>query len=464
MKQHTPIRFGLMIAGFILLANPVPLLMDILPDALGYLFLYIALWGVSQRLSYFEESAIAFRRLALLALSKHIIGFICIGIAASSSFNEGAIIPVAAIAYAVGELCLLLPAVRSLFAGFYHLGERWDCHASILPFGKKNTTPETVEWMTIIFFCFRVAMSTLPECILAMVADEDKTGRWILLAYGLAAALAFLLVLVFAIAWAKHLVRYLSVVRASAEASPTYSELGYIIRPEANVSRYRTLSLALMLFALGAILTLDVMIDKVSIVPDYLAGALLLLAALFLVRTKLAGRPLFILCGCYTTFAVVFEVLQARYYEMHLTPENALVYDDALTDYIALIAFAILAELLLIACLVLFYRTFRLVNASLVCLKDTSGDLLLKKRTQQSLSRLSVAHLVLGIAYALAAAARPFIHLSYVRSETVEGIIYEPRLAWYPHAVLLLGVLWCILTLILTARLREECHASLTEE
>ena len=123
-----------------------------------------------------------------------------------------------------------------------------------------------------------------------------------------------------------------------------------------------------------------------------------------------------------------------------------------------------MAELLLIACLVLFYRTFRQVNASLVCLKDTSGDLLLKKRTQQSLSRLSVAHLVLGIAYALAAAARPFIHLSYVRSETVEGIIYEPRLAWYPHAVLLLGALWCILTLILTARLREECRASLTEE
>ena len=463
MKKHTPIRFGLMIAGFVLLANPVPLLMDFMPDALGYLFLYIALWGVSQHLSYFEESAIAFRRLALLALSKHLIGFLCLGIAASSAFNEGAIIPVAAIAYAVGELCLLLPALRSMFAGFYHLGERWGCRASILPFGKKNTKPETVEWTTILFFCFRVGMSTLPECILAMVADEDKQGSWVLIAYGLVAALAFILTAVFAFVCMKRLISYIKVVRASAETSPNYGELGYITRPEAGVSRYRTISLALMLFALGALLTLDVRVDKVSVIPDYLAGIAVLLAAVFFVRTGTARRPLLVLSGCYTLATIVHEALQARYYDLHLTPENAIVYDAATRDYIGVIVSAIIAEGLLIATLCLTFGVFSHINTSLVCIKDTSGNFLLKKQTQKSIATLSVSHLVIGILYALASAARPFIHLSYVRSETVEGFIYEPRLAWYPHAVLLLGALWWVLTLVLAARLREESHASLVE-
>lgn len=464
MKKQTPIHFGLLWAGFVLLANPVPMLFDLLPDALGYLFLYIALRGISHNLSYFSECRRAFRNLAWLTLSKHIVFFLTLKIAAASSFREGAILSVGAIAYGIAELCLLLPAVRSLFAGIYHLGERWDCTAAILPFGKRGQRPEGVEWLTLIFFCFRVGMSTIPECILAFVTDEDKVGRHVLIAYGIVALVAFLLVTIFAVVFLKQLKAYLSVVKTAAEGSSTYLELGHCTPLTAAKLQLRHLSLGLLLVVIGTLFTLDISIDHISILPDYLAGVAFLGGILFLGLALGDGRKGVILAVGYIATALLHEILLGSYYDAFLTPETATYHPEAKTLYLFVILSAILAEGFLIPCLVRVRRCFIRINDTLVCTKDTTGDTLLQKQTRREVRVLSLLHLVLGIVTAVASALKPLSYLSYVKAETVEGFVSEPRLAWYPHAVVLLGVAYLCLTLYLAHRLRAESYISLDED
>ena len=63
-------RMGLWLPAVILLSNPYLHVLDLMPDAIGYVLLLIALRRVSALDESFGEVARAFRRLALLSVAR----------------------------------------------------------------------------------------------------------------------------------------------------------------------------------------------------------------------------------------------------------------------------------------------------------------------------------------------------------------------------------------------------------
>ena len=130
-KQKTALqkinwRMGLWLPALILLSNPYLHTIDLMPDAIGYALLLIALRRVSVMDESFGEVARAFRRLALLSVAR-MVGLVWVYSATSAS-ERPTLILIICFVLGVLELMTILPACHQLFRGLSYLGTRLDGH------------------------------------------------------------------------------------------------------------------------------------------------------------------------------------------------------------------------------------------------------------------------------------------------------------------------------------------------
>lgn len=461
--KKTPIRWRFLVAGMILLANPVPALIDLVPDALGYLFLVLALTDASVGVGHFEEARTRFRHLAWLTLTKLPACLAVWGIAASSSFHEAAIIPVAAIAYGIGELCLLLPAVRALFRGFYHLGERLECPVALAPYGKRGTyRPENLETLTLAFLIFRVAMGTLPELLLARVSEEEISAIRVLTGYGFAAILACLFVSVLAGIWLSRAIPYFRAVGVASEGSAPLACLIAQHTEGEGTRILRTLSRLTVCLVAGAVCTLDLRLDGSDLLPDLLGAVFFCLFGYLAHRRAGGGKPILWVGGAYLLATLAETVFSALYYAEYSSPSHAGLYERAENLYARVTVSSLAAQLLLACLTVLLLRALLGAGIPYVGLKETFGHTL-RDRTVRTLTRHGWINAALGVLSALVGAGYHLTVTDYVRVEQVEGWGQIPRLDWYPSLMTAVTLVWVLHLGYVCSRIREEARLSFEE-
>lgn len=117
-------RMGLWLPAVILLSNPYLHVLDLMPDAIGYVLLLIALRRVSALDESFGEVARALKRLTLLSVAR-LGGLVWIYTATSAS-EQPTLILILCFVFGVLELMTILPACHQLFRGLSYIGTRLD--------------------------------------------------------------------------------------------------------------------------------------------------------------------------------------------------------------------------------------------------------------------------------------------------------------------------------------------------
>ena len=274
------VRFGFVFIGMLFFCNPYFAVIDILPDFIGCLLIYVGLSRVSLIQSSMKEARTAFLKLALVDLLKTVALLIVFG--AGNPKEQATALLLTGFSAAAVELMFLIPAMRNLFDGFSDLAITYDCVSLYANTQGKLSLTERIQKLTILFLIVREVLCLLPE-FAALTQSADYTSFWSQLYdhIGVMRVLSFILVSVAGICWlvalSRFFVKLLKEKAALAKMSETY-RAHFTDHPGIAIER-RHASAFILLFA-GSLFLIDFYLDFRNVIPDTAAGILLFVASL----------------------------------------------------------------------------------------------------------------------------------------------------------------------------------------
>ncbi len=325
--------FGCLIAGFILLFNPVVHVVDILPDAIGFFLIAAALTKTSYYLGYMEKARELFIKLALVECVK----FFSIVFIPNTS---GTVKVLLAFVFGVAELLLFIPAVNSFFDGLGMVGMLYDGGDSIYRErynGKKQRDALSYTKNGILFFyVFRVCATLLPELTELEMYDylgEVKAIQNSLVYYKPAIyVILWIFTIIFGIKYIVRIVGYFGgLARDKALVSALDEKFTKDVLPRKTLFIAKNMKNALFIFAFSAGFDFLLSFDGVNVFVGVISSALLIVASV-IVKKYISGAVCVIpVTAVRAALSIVNFVLQIRYfaeYEVEAVNWISTAYDQ----------------------------------------------------------------------------------------------------------------------------------------
>lgn len=180
-------RIGMLIAGFIMLCNPVVYLIDVFPDVIGVALIILSLTKVSYLVGKLERARMLFQKL-LIVEAINIFAFPLVAVTYESDKATMALL----LAFAIGvvELIFFIPAVVHLFDGISDNGIAFSDNSLFAVKKVKRLVRDPITGVRtmvereksiltgtrnfiIIFYILRICASVLPE----LTSLDDGTIR-----------------------------------------------------------------------------------------------------------------------------------------------------------------------------------------------------------------------------------------------------------------------------------------------
>ena len=467
MKRKTVIGWGLILAAGVFLLNPSPMLIDLLPDVIGFLLLRFALRRVASIMPSFEDVLDTENKLLLVTALRIPALFIMLGIWGKYA-NQRALIAVCCLVFAVIELCYLIPWVRRLFSAFYRLGEQYGCNAALETTGKHfRIAPEKLELMTIVFFCVRQALSCLPEMALVPLNDGtvEYSVNWNTLYIPLM-LIAAVIVLVFGIVWFCYFAAYIRRMASVAETDTLLSEMS-VNQQATRRSRFVTLKSATLLYLLGAAATFDIYLDGMNYTPDIIAALFFCASGVTLVRFtgEKKAKWAWIVPLIWGVAALSHTILFQHFFDEFALGASERI-ESARVAYNHVLFSAFANEVLMAVSSILLFLMFLKVIKNDIFSPDIDPHFApVMQKTKKSLTVQSVIMTVFACLTAVASFVYELTlgNTATVRidSEYTTRFLTLPVLDWFPLVVWSVGGIWFFLSLWVVCRLRDEAEANL---
>lgn len=333
--KNSILRFGLLILGFVFLANPNINIIDILPDAIGCLLIYAAIFKAGDLYSEMEEAKRGFLTLFWISVSK-LPAFLLMFWITGVSVDETTIRLVFAFCYAVAETVFGIRAFRLLFDGFGYIGTRRDGGAFLyyrvvreertkqLKNGKVKTIPariwrlESLAGATNVFLIAKAALYTLPEVTTLAsqnsLGDITPEGRALVNFYPLLVGMAVVLGCIFGIVWLYKICAYVSRIAKErdffADLTADYEST---VLPRRGIFAVRRINIFSMFVSAAAILSADLYLDTVNRLPDFLSAILFFIAACVVAREIGGAKWLKLASLAYLATSLATFVLMLRF-------------------------------------------------------------------------------------------------------------------------------------------------------
>ena len=167
---------GLFAAGAVFLFDPFISVVDLLPDALGYLLMLVGLYRLSDLDERLAEACKGLRYLALIGVARLVSLFLTFGLV---SPNEQPVF-VLLILFTLGVLdcIILIPMWKNFCGGILYLGSRNDATTMFDREGRggytlRRNSAERYTAYTVAFFVLREVLAVLPELT---VLSHEKGG------------------------------------------------------------------------------------------------------------------------------------------------------------------------------------------------------------------------------------------------------------------------------------------------
>jgi uncharacterized membrane protein len=108
-KVKKNLGIGMLITAAFFLFNPNVVIIDILPDFIGYIFLILGIYQLSDINYYFEESLKLFKRMLVVSLIQFFSIFLVMGILPTREISSALML--LAFTFGALELLLLIPGL-----------------------------------------------------------------------------------------------------------------------------------------------------------------------------------------------------------------------------------------------------------------------------------------------------------------------------------------------------------------
>ena len=449
-KRCSLISFPLLFLGLLFLLNPPVNLIDLLPDAVGYLCLFFGVRGAAAHFPYFDELKNGFHKLFWLSLSK-LPAFLLFALVYGGNTSERSLITVLALGYFVVELLFLLPVFRTFFRAFSYLGERYGVKAAE---GRVKGDGDAVLSFTTVFLVIRGALSFLPELLFLPVRDAIESSAATVdfqQYYVVAVALAQILGIILGIAWYLKIRRYM----AGLSADETLREL--LIRTAAETppalrrarDGYARLYAAFTLTAVGIGLHLNPVFDGINVFPNFLA-ALAFLVAIWLFAPFVSKRIAWlaaVAAALYTAASSVSYALETsfltQYDAMDLGRVKAADQLHAACETAAFITAAV--GILSVAAL--FFLVFCVLSHAVAIAEDAAYKGVRGEALTASHKKPLGFSAAIGIFTVLTTALNIWIRRFTVRVEANEGVlgtstVVVQEFGWFWLVPTVLAFLW----------------------
>lgn len=313
------VGWGGIAASLIIFFNPDIGLVDILPDFIGYMLLCAATAKLSDIDDRISEARALLIKMLYVSLAKFAALFIVYGVIPVT--DRAVTTLLVSFVYSSLELFFLLPAIVKLFEGILHLASMQGGEAVYTPArvlrrrrGRgevyQTTRTESIRRNTILFIIFRAAMRTLPEfASLSSQGYDDSFAGQLYKYLGLFRGGAAVFMLIAGLLWLIGGMRYLALLRRDRiwleKLNLKYERE---IASQTDRPARRAVKVAFGLFGAAAILSLDMTLDNINILPD-IFPALALLAGLLIIRKYVKGGRLAIIsASLYAVATVAGEV------------------------------------------------------------------------------------------------------------------------------------------------------------
>ncbi len=307
------------LAGACFLFEPYIGVIDILPDAIGYLFLFLGLYRFADLDERLGEALKGARNLALVGIARWVAMFLALGFVSPS--EQPVFMLLALFSLAVLDCIVLIPMWKNVCGGLLYMGSRYDATAMFdrRKAGGKQGTYNAVEKYTavsIAFFVLHEALAVLPELT---VLTHEKGGAELGQGthyydyVGFFRGVGILCSLVLGIIWLIITVRFIRKLKGD---KPFFARLAEKYSTEIltrhDMWAMRSVRASMVCLITASVLSLDFYLDGVNILPDFLAAALLFLSVWF-VRPYMGKNPLLLtVTGAFGVVSVFPWVMQIR--------------------------------------------------------------------------------------------------------------------------------------------------------
>ncbi len=309
-------NWGMLIAGFIFLSNPVITVVDILPDAIGF-FLIAA--GLTKPAYYVGETAKAREGMMKLGLLE-VVKFFSILLLPSISGSGKLLLT---FVFGLLELMWFIPAVIAMFEGFGFLGLWYGGDGLYAKKIKKNG--KVIERITatrnyiIFFYILRVVMTLIPELTELQMYDYIGSVNTLSVQLINYKPSLYLLTAFFTIIFGIILIVKTTKYFAGAKKDKKLAE-GLDNKFKNDILTKKTLFIAknmknaLWLFALAAVCEFAVFADGVNLIVGAIPAALLITASLLIRKYEKNALAVIPFAAVRAVLSVVNCVIQVNYY------------------------------------------------------------------------------------------------------------------------------------------------------
>lgn len=488
MKKNklTPARnlkLHLFLVGAIFLFNPLITIIDVLPDFVGAILFILALGKIRDLSEHLEDARKNFLRFFWLNLSR-IPAYLLMFWVSHNYSAEGSIILVFTFCYAVFETVLLAVSFNALFEGFIYIGERNEGSAVLTT---KDTVKIDDEWvfatekaqkthrngaqkkkrrplgvsgvknLTLATFLLLRLLSVLPE--LVYVSDDDfffgayqKSSQ--IQFKGFYTLLAFIPAIILGIIWLVKFRKYIRGICADSEFCTNLLNV-YSKRMPADSKihvfrRYLRYSIILSAFSVFA---LDLFIDNQNVIPDIVASAVLLSAAIyFSLRLSKLSKGYFIIAGMSLIFDILSQAFYIRFTSNHVNSDVFRV-PAATSAYFTYFTFDTLATLsVFLGAIAILIATLRFINEELFSDERSVNSPRIRmeihdiKRRTYITSMLAVLNAISSVFYRLTVVDTRSISVAKQEFTDVTHL-YVPRFEMYWLVDFVLGL--CLIAAVL---------------
>ncbi len=327
--------FGLLIAGFILLANPVIHVVDLFPDSIGFFLIYAGLSKMSFFIGEIEQARSQFFKLAWLQVAKFFsIAFI--------PYTSKSALVLMAFVYGVLELLLFIPALNRTFEGLSFSGlwyngtaiydkvsaRRWALDEyekngvvkNRLSFKKRSVERQTLVKNTILaFYIFRVIATLVPELTELQLYDNLGSVHQLQHSYAYYKPYLYILFSVAVLIWGVVMIVRTSSFFGKIKGDGKYvsslkEKLEKDILPKTNLFTAIRVKRGLIVFVISVLTSFLLPADGVNLLIGLVSSSLLLIAALILRRYDKRMLALVPVCALRGGLSIVNLLYQIRFF------------------------------------------------------------------------------------------------------------------------------------------------------
>lgn len=313
-------NWGMIIAGFVFLANPVINVVDILPDAIGFFLIAAGMAKSSYFIGEISKSRETFIKLGFLETVKFFSIVLIPYISGSGKL-------LLSFVFGVIELMWILPAVTAMFEGLSFMGLWYGGGAIFAKKVKKKGKVKTagkekinsVKDYIIFFYIVRIAATIFPELTELQMYDNVGevsafTVRLINYKPTLYVLMAFL-VSVCGIILIVKTAGYFGVIGKDASLKKALDDkYKNDILTNTTMFLAKNMKTALIVYIFSAICEFVISADGVNLIIGVIPSSLLIVSACIMMKYAKKAALVIPFAGVRAALAVVNLILQIKYY------------------------------------------------------------------------------------------------------------------------------------------------------